>query len=146
MVDIILRKGTDQDSNFSYETKKAAFKEYVEKVWGWDENEQRQLHDKRYSSQEFQVVQKSGVDIGILVVIRETEFIKLNQMFLLPEYQGNGIGGELLSTIIKEANYSMIPIRLQVLKVNNRAYAFYQRFGFRYIGETETHYQMERVP
>jgi len=33
---------------------------------------------------------------------------------------------------------------LRVLKVNSRAIAFYQRLGFKIIGETDTHIQMER--
>jgi len=41
MMNLKLRKATSHDSEFTYQTKKAAFKEYVNKVWGWDETEQR---------------------------------------------------------------------------------------------------------
>ena len=48
--------------------------------------------------------------------------------------------------IIKDAVASKLPIRLQVLKVNNRAFAFYQRLGFKRTGENNNHVLMERQP
>jgi len=106
----------------------------LEKVRGWDEDEQRQLHERRFALYEFQVMQMSGIDVGILAVVR------------LPEYQSKGIGSVCMKHIIEDATASMLPIRLQVLKVNNRAAAFYRRWGFRSIGESDTHFLMERIP
>jgi len=37
MDNLKLRKATANDSEFAYRTKKAAFRKYVEQVWGWDE-------------------------------------------------------------------------------------------------------------
>jgi len=45
---------------------------------------------------------------------------------------------------IADANATRIPIKLQVLKVNHRAQAFYQRLGFVAVGETATHILMEK--
>jgi hypothetical protein len=42
MDNLRLKKATANDSEFAYRTKKAAFRKYVEQVWGWDEEEQRQ--------------------------------------------------------------------------------------------------------
>jgi ribosomal protein S18 acetylase RimI-like enzyme len=47
--------------------------------------------------------------------------------------------------IIEDAAASELPVRLQVLKVNSRAVAFYQRLGFRSIGESDTHVLMEKL-
>ena len=48
MGSLTLRNAGPNDSEFAYCAKKDAFKEYVEKVWGWDEEEQRQLHEQRF--------------------------------------------------------------------------------------------------
>ena len=48
--------------------------------------------------------------------------------------------------IIKESTASKLPIRLQVLKINSRALAFYQRLGFKRTGESDDHILMERLP
>ena len=62
-MNLTLRVATDGDSEFVYETKKAAFRGYVEQVWGWNEEEQRLLHDRRFLSQEVQIIQFSGKDV-----------------------------------------------------------------------------------
>ena len=146
MDDLILRKATADDSEFVYQTKRVAFREYVEKVWGWDENEQRQLHEKRFFSPDFYVIQASGIDVGILAMIHELDCVRLNQLFILPEYQNRGIGAACMMDIIENADALKLPIRLRVLKVNNRAMLFYQRLGFKRTGESDTHVLMERLP
>ena len=141
-----LRKAATEDSEFAYQTKKAAFREYVEKVWGWDEDEQRQLHERRFMSQDFQVIQLSDIDVGIMAVVRQPDCVKVNQMYIMPEYQSRGIGAACVLRIIEDATAAKLPVRLQVLKVNSRALTFYQRFGFSSIGESDTHILMERLP
>lgn len=145
MDNLRLRKATANDSEFAYRTKKAAFKKYVEKVWGWDEEEQCQLHQRRFASQDFQVIQVSGIDVGVLSTVRQPDCVKVNQIFILPEYQNRGIGAACMMRIIEVAALSGLPVRLQALKVNTRAIAFFQRLGFTSTGETDTHVVMERL-
>lgn len=138
-----LRKATASDSEFAYRTKKAAFRRYVEQVWGWDEEEQRQLHIRRYASQEFSVIQLSGVYVGIMAIVQEPDCVKLNQMYVLPEHQGKGIGTACTMRVIEDATAAELSVRLQVLKVNSRAIGFFQKLGFKRIGESDTHVLME---
>ena len=146
MNNLRMRNATTEDSEFAYQTKKLAFREYVEKVWGWDEDEQRQLHERRFASQDFQVIQVSDINVGILAVVRQPDCVKVNQIFIVPEYQSRGIGTACITRIIEDAAVSKLPVQLQVLKVNSRAVTFYQRLGFRSIGESDTHVLMERLP
>jgi GNAT superfamily N-acetyltransferase len=145
MKNLKLRKAIPDDSEFAYQTKKAAFREYAEKVWGWDEDEQRKLHQRRFAEHDFRVIQVADSDVGIMAMSKLPDCIKLHQMFILPEYQGRGIGEAVMKIIIKEADESQLPIRLQVLKVNPRALAFYQKLGFQRTGESDTHILMERL-
>ena len=140
--DLTLREATSCDFEFAYSVKKAAFREYVERVFGWDEEHQRKLHEKRFPSQTFQVIQLSGVDVGILSTEREADCLKVNQLYILPEHQDGGIGTACMKAVIDDPKNKYI--RLQALKVNRRAIKFYTRLGFNTIGETETHVQMER--
>ena len=145
MIDVNLRQATSADSEFAYQTKKAAFRTYVEMVWGWDETEQRRLHEKHYAAQEFHVIQVSGADVGILVVSRESDCVKVNQLFILPEYQNQGIGKACMMQAIADAQRDRLPVRLRVLKVNVRAVAFYRRLGFESTRDSDTHVLMERL-
>ena len=144
--DLTLREATSCDFEFAYFVKKAAFREYVERVFGWDEEHQRKLHEKRFFSQNFQVIQLSGVNVGILSTERETDCLKVNQLYILPEHQDGGIGTACMKSVIEDPKNRKYPIRLQVLKVNPRAIKFYTKLGFSAIGETETHVQMEDAP
>ncbi|MDY7041561.1 MAG: GNAT family N-acetyltransferase [Chloroflexota bacterium] len=141
---LTLRKASPNDSEFAYCVKRAAFKEYVDKVWGWDEDEQQQLHEQRFRAQDFRVINFAGIDVGIMAVVVNPDCVEVNQLFLLPEYQGKNIGRRCMLLIMEEACQLGLPVRLSVMKVNPRALAFYQQLGFMRIGETATHYLMER--
>ena len=114
-IDVKLRPATPADSEFAYQTKKAAFSAYADQVWGWDEAEQRRLHDQRFVTQEFQVIQDSGLDVVILAVVREPDCVKVNQLFILPRFQGRGIGRACMLRVIAEAVTAGCPVRLRVL-------------------------------
>jgi len=138
------RKATSSDTEFAYQTKKAAFKQYVDEVWGWDEDEQRQMHEKRFKEQDFLVIQQSGVDVGILAMVQQPDCVHVYQLFIVPEYQSKGIGAACMTRVIGNANVANLPVRLQVLKVNKRALAFWEKLGFKSTGETDTHILMEK--
>ena len=141
---LTLRKAGKEDSEFAYCTKRAAFRQYVEQAWGcWDEVEQRQLHDQRFKVFDFRVVSVAGADVGIMAVTTAPDYVTVHQIFLLPQYQGNQIGRRCMMLIGEEARQLDLPVRLQVLKVNPRAFAFYKLLGFVRTGETDTHDLME---
>ena len=89
MTDAIkLRTACQDDKEFVYQVKCAAMREYVEQTWGWDEDVQRELHDRRFGTQEFQIVSLDGHDVGIMSVALEPDCVFLNQIYILPEHQG----------------------------------------------------------
>jgi N-acetylglutamate synthase-like GNAT family acetyltransferase len=139
-----LRKAVADDSEFAYQTKKAAFRGYLEKSSGWNEEEQRKLHQWRFAEQDFRVIQVYGKDVGIMAMSHQPDCIKLFQMFILPGYQDEGIGEAFMKLLIKNAADAQLPIRLQVLKVNPRAFVFYQRLGFKKTDENANHILMEK--
>ena len=142
---LTLRDASPNDSEFAYCVKKAAFREYVEKVWGWDEGKERQFHERRFEAQDFRVINFAGADIGIVATVVQPDCLKLHQLFLLPEHQGQGIGSECMFLIMEEARELGLPVRLRGLKVNLRALAFHQRLGFVRTGETDTYVLMEAM-
>lgn len=136
---IVLRKAGPNDAEFAYSVRKAAFKEYAEKVSPWDEDEQLRLHERRYREQDYRVVCESGVAVGIAALVVTADCLNLHQLFILPEHQAKRIGHRAMLLIMEEARRLGLPVRLRVLKVNPRASAFYRRLGFEESGETETH-------
>ena len=140
------RKTQATDSEFVFAVKKAAFREYVEQIWGWDDTYQKELHNRRFDSQDLRIIQFNGTDVGFLSTSSTPDRLKVDQIYILPEYQGRGIGAACMRGIIDDANQEQKPVTLQVLKINTRATAFYQRLGFTIVDENSTHFQMKRHP
>lgn len=83
-----------------------------------------------------------GKQIGVLAThITDNGDLFINEINLLKDYQGKGIGTKILSDILyNNLDRSII---LQVFK-DNPAINLYKRLGFKIYNETETHYQMEK--
>ncbi len=146
MEHLTLRKATVSDSEFAFQVKKLALGNHIDQVWGWEEAEQRKLHERRFASQDFSVIQLLDTDVGILATVHEHDALRINQLLILPDYQHRGIGRACMEQIMSEATASKYPVKLQVMKVNHQALAFFKRLGFERIGETDTHVRMEKLP
>jgi len=133
------------DSEFAYSVRRSAFKNYAEQVGGWDDREQRRLHEQRFRTQDFRIIRLADVDVGVVAITISPDAMNLHQLFLLPDYQGRGLGRECMELLMEEAHRLVVPVRLRVLKVNRRAFVFFQRLGFTCAGETETHFLMEGI-
>lgn len=60
----------------------------------------------------------------------------VSAMYILPEYQGLGIGRKLMDALLERMT-DCTQIRLQVLEGNDSAIGFYRHLGFRFTGEVE---------
>ena len=138
-----LREANQDDCEFAYQVKRAAFRAYAELVWGWEEDEQRRLHDQRFQEQDYRIINLDGIDIGIISMSVEPECLFVNQIHILPDHQGQGVGRKCMAYIMKRGTRLGLKVRLQVLKVNPRALAFYKSLGFTIADDTGTHLQME---
>lgn len=63
----------------------------------------------------------------------------IENICIIPEYQGKGIGTEILKSVLNE--YSDKNIEIQYFK-QNPVGNLYKKLGFKSNGETEFHYQM----
>lgn len=62
----------------------------------------------------------------------------LNEIYVLPEWRGSGVADELMREAIETAREQPLPLDRMVLDVdrdNERAGAFYDRYGFEHWGE-----------
>ncbi|MCY3765417.1 MAG: N-acetyltransferase [Gemmatimonadetes bacterium] len=140
---LAIRKAVQTDVDFTFAVKEAAFRENVEKVWGWDGADQRELHELRFASQDVHIIQYQGIDVGYFSTSATADRVRINQIFILPEYQRKGLGSACMRLIVSDARAQKKVVRLQVLKINTRAIAFYDRLGFSIVDEDDTHVQME---
>jgi GNAT superfamily N-acetyltransferase len=117
----------------------------VEGTYGpWDEDDQRARFFAANPTESHQIVETDGRPIGCLDVRRLDDQVKLNRVFLLPEFQNRGIGSQLIAGVLAEADAAGLPVHLRVFKINPARH-LYRRLGFAVTDETETHLVMERA-
>ena len=129
MTSVALRPATPADSEFCYQLRKAAMGDYITAIWGWDEQRQRDFHARGFGPGRWQIITAGGTDVGMLHVEYRPGEICLSRIEILPGHQGRGIGTRLISTLIDQAWRKGQDLVLDVLTVNTRARALYQRLG-----------------
>jgi ribosomal protein S18 acetylase RimI-like enzyme len=140
-----LRAATPADAEFLYDLLRTTMRDYVEQTWSWDEDWQRTYFDMHYDPAQNQVVALNGQDIGVIAAERREGGIHLSSIYILPEYQGRGIGTQLINDLLAEAFRQGLPVSLRVLKINP-ARRLYERLGFVVVDEADTHYIMKATP
>ena len=136
-----LRPATAQDEERLYEIHRAAMREHVEAVWGWDEADQRQRFHEGFDPAGVSVIMSSGESIGLLKVDQRSDEVFLASIELAPEVQRRGLGGDIVRSVLRQAAQRGVPVRLQVFH-RNPARRLYERLGFHPVGETPTHLEM----
>lgn len=81
------------------------------------------------------VVKDEDVVIGFISAQKLNEENKIRAMYLLPEYQGQGIGKQLMQKALDWLGDTK-SISLEVVSYNDNAINFYKKFGFVESGET----------
>ena len=126
---VALRPATPADSEFCFQLHKAAMGGYITAIWGWDEQRQRAYHDRSFSPGRWQIITADGVDVGMIDVEHRPTEIYLGRIEIHPSHQGRGIGTRLITALVDEARRNGQDLALDVLAVNQRARALYQRLG-----------------
>lgn len=137
-----LRSVTETDKDFLYNIKKASIKEYVEKIWGWDEEYQIKDFESDFIPENFKIIMVEGKDIGFIRVNEEPSNINITEIHILPDYQGRGIGRSVIKSIIEDASDKMKTVTIGCFIANQRAKKLYERLGFKVVRTTDTHYEM----
>src|SRR5215472_1295488 len=104
---------------------------------------QRRWYETAYPEAEEQIVIRDTTPIGRLMVHAGEGATSLVDISLLPAYRNQGIGGNLLRSLLEECGRARTPVKLQVLR-NNPAARLYERFGFVKTGEDEMYFRMEK--
>lgn len=105
--------------------------DYVAAVWGWNDDDQRTYHDRRFDPERWQIITVDHADADVLVVEHRASDIYLERIELHPRHQGQGTGAQLIQSLVDTAAQRGQGLILDVLAVNTRAHAFYERHGFR---------------
>jgi ribosomal protein S18 acetylase RimI-like enzyme len=134
-----LRKATNNDLDLTFKIKENALQQYLEMLWGWNEKAQQDFHRREFKKEHFQVIELQNEPIGYLEILPFKDHIFLANLMILQPFQGKRIGKIIMQDLIKN-NPKII---LEVLKVNERAIAFYQGLNFEIMEDLEVSFRMK---
>lgn len=141
------RPCTLEDFDFLFELKNQNFKKYLEKNFGWNDEEQKYKlkEDLNLHLEHKKIILLDNKPIGIYVThFTDNGDLYINEISILKEYQNKGIGTDIIAKQLENNKINGIRTILQVFK-DNPAKKLYERFGFKVYNETKTHYQMEKL-
>jgi GNAT superfamily N-acetyltransferase len=143
MVEVVPMERNEDSFEFALAVKKEALGPHIIPKWGWDEQLQRKTHSERWATRRFFQIVSEGNPIGTVSFDEAPDHVLLAEFYLLSAFHRKGIGTDVLLQILRGADAKRLPVRLQCLKWNP-VLSLYKRHGFVVIGETDTHFQMER--
>lgn len=138
--------GTQDDFEFLFVVLRTTMRKYVVKTWGaWEDDWQRARALQTFHPETHSIVELDGERIGSLSLEPMPGFLFLERIYILPEWQGRGIGTRILRRLQRQAAAEALPLQLHCLKVNP-ARSLYERLGWRVVGENEVSWVLEWTP
>lgn len=139
-----LRNCTLKDLDFLLELKRLGIKWYVDKLYGWDDEVQKQilLNQMKDKLDFMKVIVVNGRDVGISIFCEYDEYYEVDLIIIHPDFQNKGIAGAVLRQHIKTAQDNKKRIIIKTYK-ENPAQKLYVRVGFNVYKTDDTHIYLD---
>jgi ribosomal protein S18 acetylase RimI-like enzyme len=144
--DFELHEAEPSDAEPIYALYESLFRHHIEQIWGWDEAWQRANFTEEWQMARTWRVESQGRLAGYIQQKNEQDFVYLLSVAIIPDFQGRGIGRQIMAGFQDEAARLGQPLRLSVFRTNPRALSFYQGLDFRVTEETEAFHRLEWLP
>lgn len=137
-----LRNAQDGDYGFAERLYLATMKPLLSRLGALNEPELIANFKRQYEPGDVRIVVVDGVDAGWLQISETEREICVYQIHIGPGHRSRGIGTELMQDLLAHGRARGRPVSLYVVR-NNPAKAFYERLGFKVVGEDETKIHMK---
>lgn len=134
---------TKETFGMTFEIKRDAMAQHIIPRWGWDEDQQLQIHRKHFDAKPFSRIDRDGRCVGVVSVFAASDHVRLGEFYLLGDFRGKGLGTRILRHCLSCVDEIGLPVRLEYLKWNPVGH-LYLRHGFSVISENDIHYFLER--
>lgn len=123
----------------------AAMQESLERIGRFDPERARRRFEVSFAPEHTRHIVLEGVRSGFVTVKPCAAGLLLDHLYVLPEYQRRGIGSNVLSRVLAEADAQGATLRVGALRGSD-SNRFYQRHGFQFVEEAEWDIYYERQP
>lgn len=137
---IALLKASTQDKDYLFELRLLTMVDHLAIAGIWLSVEEHWLRVNKHFDA-YHLIVHDAIRVGAVKYSEADGTLNIMQLQIHPDFQGCGIGKNVLNLLIKRTVASTIS--LTVLKANP-VKRLYERMGFRVIGEDEFEFHMER--
>lgn len=141
---VSFRSYHQRDNEFLFNLLKLSMAEQIIENYGeWDDGIELTYLEESITNYPYEIILLDSKEVGCLSIQESTHQYFINEIQLLPEYQSQGIGTEIVKRLIRKAEVYNKSIRLEVFHTNTAAIKLYERLGFIKIDENEKHTVMK---
>lgn len=142
-----VRNALEYDKELIYNLKKSNNYDYVESIWGWNEEYQQVDFENDWTNRnKFYCIEDQGKLIGFYQVDNSLSEVNIEELHIHPDYRGRGIGTTIIQNVIEQAQKQNQSIMVGCFKQNVGALKLYEKNGFQCELETKTHVILKRKP
>ena len=141
--DFQLRPATQEDFSFARGLYFDSMEPLLSALDAWDAENAENAFRSYFIAEEINVVQLNAKDVGWMQVSVTEKELCLDQIHLMEDVRGLGIGTHLINKVIDEAEAQKRDVSLSLIK-GNPSIGLYRRLGFQLDGEDATKSHMLR--
>ncbi|MFQ2918817.1 GNAT family N-acetyltransferase [Aeromonas allosaccharophila] len=118
---------------------------YVEALFGWDDQFQRERLTNSYLPQWFSWILQGGERVGLLCSKPYEDALHVHLLIIFPQYQGRRLGAAVMDLLHQEAERDgKCRVTLSSFTDNHGAIRFYQRLGYKVVEDDLEFVSMSR--
>ncbi|MDX7758843.1 GNAT family N-acetyltransferase [Aeromonas hydrophila] len=118
---------------------------YVEAVFGWDDEMQRERLTSEYEPHWFSWILAEGERVGLLCCKPYDDALHVHLLIIFPQYQGKLLGSAVMDRLHREAaSEGRHRVTLSSFSANQRAIEFYRRLGYQVAAEESAFVSLSR--
>jgi ribosomal protein S18 acetylase RimI-like enzyme len=140
-INVEFRKALESDKQFLLQLRNTTMNEHISNA-GLEPNQQNHLERINYHFESAKIIEYMKHPIGLLKVVKEGSVWELVQIQIESNFQGKGLGRDIIQSVIAEAKENGVKVKLSVFKTNP-ALRLYASLGFNTYLETENTFEMQ---
>ncbi|MEA9355799.1 N-acetyltransferase [Bacteriovorax sp. PP10] len=131
-----------KDLGRTYDLFKEGLYDVSEKAFGWDETFQHERFNKAYRPEWFYWIENDSKQVGYVCFNVREKDLHVHVLIISKEFQSAGFGKDVMELLADIAKQSSVDVTLSTLKNNAGAVKFYQRLGYKIVGQDDYFYDL----